>query len=368
MGVTRQTKEELHQERERQKHAPDQKRVPRRTRLPRRWRRLTGSVGFLGVCLAGILFLGLLFAPNKVGEIGFNLSEYRKEPVNTIDALLLGSSYMYASYSPMQAWETHGLTSYVVAGPEQSMNTTWATFRNCLSTQSPRVAVLELRGISFTDKATADTMTNPATGWYGSLEAAMAGRKITSWPTVFYDFFTYHSRWKSLAYKDYAATASLLLNRVEPAFYKGFVSIREATPQTCRADWEPFPIETDKLESNLPYLDAIVALAAQHNTRLVFLMTPVAYVRHFDSYLAFVQERYPEIPLLNLNDHVDTMGFDMNTDMYDSGHTNAAGARKCTLVLADYLQELGLADHREDPAYANWNSDLARYQKAVAAP
>ena len=329
--------------------------------------RLLATGVFLGVCLAGMLFLGLLFAPNKVGGVGFKVSEYRKEPVGTIDVLMLGSSFMYSSYSPMQAFEEYGITSYVAAGPEQSMNTTWATFRNCLATQTPKVVVLDLRGISFRDKATADAMGSAATGWYAKLEAAMAGRKITSWPSAFYDFFTYHSRWKQLEYPDYAATASILLNRVEPAFYKGYVSIGQANPQTLRTDWGALAIEQEHLQFNLPYLDGIVKLAGDKNIRLVFLMTPAAYVKYFDLYLDFVGERYPEIPILNLNDQIEAMGFDLKVDMFDSGHTNASGAEKCTRAISTYLEAFGLADHRTDPQYDHWNTDLVRYHKAQSA-
>jgi hypothetical protein len=329
-----------------------------------KWLRLSGTLAFLCLCLAGVLSLGVLLSPNKTGGIGFNLTEYRREPEASIDALFLGSSFVYCAYSPMQAWEETGITSYVAAGPEQALNTTWATYRNCLATQSPDVTILDVRGLSFVDKTSADTKESIVTGWYGKLDAAMAGRRITSWPTAFYDFFTYHSRWKSLTKNDYIAAAKQLLNRVEPAYYKGHIRILETTPQELQLDWGPLAIEQDKLQANLPYLDAIVELAEKHGSRLVFLTTPASYVRGFETYEAFIRDRHPDIPYLDLNDRLDEMGFDMATDMYDGGHTNAAGADKCTRMVASYLREMGLADHRDDPAYSHWEQDLERYRKA----
>lgn len=336
--------------------------------LPLKWRRLVGTTAFLGICLATVLFLGLLLSPNKAGGIGFNLAEYRREPQGTIDALFLGSSFVYSSYSPMLAWEETGITSYVAAGPEQALNTTWAIYRSCLATQRPAVTVLDLRGLSFVDKATADSNESPMTGWFTRLNAAMSGRRVNAWPTAFFDFFTYHSRWKALSAQDYSATANRLLNRVEPAFYKGHVRILQSNPQILRTEWGPLAMEEDKLQTNLPYLDAIVELARSHESRLVFLMTPASYIRGFETYEAFVRARYPDIPYLNLNDRLGEMGFDMATDMFDGGHTNAAGADKCTRLVAAYLREMGLEDHRDNPDYSHWALDLERYRRAAAKP
>jgi hypothetical protein len=340
----------------------------RRKSQKQKWRRLAGTLGFLAICLAGMLLLGVLLSPNKTGGIGFNLVEYRREPAQTVDALLLGSSFVYSSYSPMLAWESHGIASYVAAGPEQSLNTTWATYRNCLGTQRPSVTMLDLRGISFMDKATSDAMASPVTGWYANLKAAMAGRRITSWPTAFYDFFTYHSRWKGLTKQDYTAAFSQLTNQVDPAFFKGYVHIPTANPQVLHPEWGALAIEEAVLNANLPYLDAIVELAAENNSRLVFLMTPATYVQGFDKYEAFVRDRYPDIPYLDLNDRLEEMAFSFETDMYDGGHTNASGAEKCTRVVAAALRDLGLADRRGDPAYAQWEADLEKYREAVGTP
>ena len=334
----------------------------------RKWRRLAGTLGFLAICLAGILLLGVLFSPNKTGGIGFNLAEYRREPEKTIDVLFLGSSFVYCAYSPMLAWEESGITSYVAAGPEQTLNTTWATYKNCLATQQPAVTVLDVRGLSFVDKSSADAMINPATGWVANLEAAMAGRRITTGSTALYDFFTYHSRWKALTDKDYRTAADQLLNQVEPAFYKGHVRILQTNPQQVHPEWGALAIEEAVLNVNLPYLDAIVDLAAKNNSRLVFLMTPATYVQGFDKYEAFVRERYPDIPYLDLNDWLQEMDFNFETDMYDGGHTNAFGAEKCTRAVTAYLRELDLADRRTDPVYAHWEKDLAKYRNAIAMP
>ena len=331
-----------------------------------RARRILASAVFLLLVTAVILFLGLVFQPEKLGTSGFKIQEYRREAPGSIDVLLLGSSHMYCSFSPMLAWQEKGVASYVVAGPEQPMNTTLVTFRNCLATQQPKVAVVELRGLSFKDKVTADTDDAAVTGLYGRLDAAMAGKRINAWPSTFFDFFTYHSRWKELKRADWTTAAKVLLGRVEPAFYKGFVYVPQTKPQTLKTG-DPFPIDHALYDVNLPYLDGIVSLARAHDCRLVFTMTPAAYTVYFDNYLADVQARYPEIPVLNLNQRLDAMGLDLATDMFDSGHTNGKGAAKCTREILAQLDAYGLPDHRGEAAYAAWDRDLEKYLKVTAA-
>lgn len=331
-------------------------------------RNAAASAVFLLLVIAGILFFGLVFQPEKLGTTGFKIQEYRREAPQSIDALFLGSSHMYCTFSPMLAWQEKGLASYVVAGPEQPMNTTMVTFRNCLATQHPKVAVVELRGLSFKDKVTADTDDAAVAGFYGRLDAAMAGKRINAWPTTLFDFFTYHSRWKELKRSDWTTAAKVLLGRVEPAFYKGFVYVPQTKPQALKTG-EPFPIDHTLYDVNLPYLDDIVALARENDCRLVFAMTPAAYTVYFDNYLADVKARYPEIPVVNLNERLDAMGLDFATDMFDSGHTNGKGAAKCTRELLAILEQaLGsLPDHRGEAAYAAWDRDLEKYLKATAA-
>ncbi len=329
-------------------------------------RNAVASLVFLLVTLAGILFFGLVFQPEKLGTSGFKIQEFRRETRDSIDVLFLGSSHMYCSFSPMLAWQEKGLASYVVAGPEQPMNTTLVTFRNCLATQKPKVAVVELRGLSFKDKVTADTDDAAVTGFYGRLDAAMAGKRINAWPSTFFDFFTYHSRWKELGRGDWTTAAKVLLGRVEPAFYKGFVYVPQTKPQALKTG-DPFPIDHAQYDVNLPYLDGLVTLAEANGCQLVFTMTPAAYTVYFDNYLADVRARYPAIPVLNLNERLDAMELDFATDMFDPGHTNGKGAAKCTKELLAFLDAYNLPDHRGEAAYAAWDRDLEKYLKATAA-
>ena len=54
---------------------------------------------------------------------------------------------------------------------------------------------------------------------------------------------------------------------------------------------------------------------------------------------------------------------DYAKDFLDVQHLNAAGARKVSRYLAKYLKKnYHLEDHREDPAYADWNADAAMYE------
>ena len=69
--------------------------------------------------------LGLLWAVSSVVQPKNNQKEFGQvseaangifgEPGHSLDAIFIGDSEAYSSFSPLQMWEEHGFTSYVSA-------------------------------------------------------------------------------------------------------------------------------------------------------------------------------------------------------------------------------------------------------------
>ena len=57
--------------------------------------------------------IALIKNDNLVQSRNKSLFRIQREPQDSIDVIVLGDSLSYASISPMELWEEHGITGYV---------------------------------------------------------------------------------------------------------------------------------------------------------------------------------------------------------------------------------------------------------------
>lgn len=290
----------------------------------------------LAVGLA-INFLGILFDPNISNPFGYSYYKYTKEEENTIDILFMGSSFMYCTFSPNEAQKDYGLNSYVVAAPEQPLKKTYENMLEALKTQSPSTLVLEIKSLEF---KVANTPSND--NELIKLPDASKESTASIIPKGISSFFKYHSRWKSVNKDSFKGAAKYFTDKNDKDNDKGYVYLSEAGENISLIEAEAFAIN-DSFETNIKSLNKIVDLCEKNHISLVFLIAPSANKNYFNNYLAEVQLRYPAIPVLNLNNHIEEIGLDFKTDMYDGGHPNYNGAVKCTRFISEYLYEKGYA-------------------------
>lgn len=79
----------------------------------------------IAIILAVILFLLLCFSAAGLlipyrSEYGVNWGSFQEEERDSMDVLFFGSSTSYCNVVPAVVYEQCGLSSYVVAGPEQT--------------------------------------------------------------------------------------------------------------------------------------------------------------------------------------------------------------------------------------------------------
>ncbi len=102
------------------------------------------GLGFACVFLIVLTLVTLLFYPKRITEAENNqVSGFYNEPENTIDVLFLGSCNMYSSFNPVLFYEEHGVTSFVMACPDQEMMTSYHYLKEALKTQQIKTVVVE---------------------------------------------------------------------------------------------------------------------------------------------------------------------------------------------------------------------------------
>lgn len=312
-------------------------------------------------CCCVILTLGILFGALKglsflvmprdnTAEAGMYCPDGRgfySYPQNSIDVFVVGNSDSYCGFSPMELWNNYGFTSYDSGEPEQRATQGLNMLKEILTHHKPKVVLLDLDEI-FEGK---NTIGN------------------TFYDMFSYEFpvFSYHNRWKTLD----------LSNAFQEVNYTNQKSTIKMGGQHLHNKIKAYTGQNNmKKRSNfvsIPWaskyaMDEMQKLCQKNGVAFVLIDIPAAITwtgaRH-DAAKAYAESR--EIPFLDLNTDLDSMGFNWETDTMDAGyHINIVGATKVTKYLGEYLkQNYSLTDHRSDPNYSSWNDNYQIYQQAV---
>lgn len=265
------------------------------------------------------------------------------EPDNTIDLLILGDSESYSAFIPMQLWQQYGYTAYCCGTSRQTLYYSEAFLHKAFQKQSPKLVILE------TDVIYIDFS-------YGSMLLQEAGD--------LFPVFSYHDRWKSLKANDWRMT----VNYTHTENAKGYQLRCSAAPADASNymapsdDYAPIP------KRNRAYVERIKAFCDENGAQLLLVSAPSTLnwnmARH-NSTQAFADAL--GIGFLDLNTVRDQVAIDWNTDTRDKGdHLNYFGAQKATTVLGAYLADTGLLpSHKDDPAYADWNTQSDAFSRTV---
>lgn len=305
------------------------------------------SVLFIVILIPILYYSSMIFIP-KNNLDGFGMRDISangilSEKDDSLDVLILGDSEAYSSFSPMEIYHHHGITSYVCATSGQPLYYTKSLLERTLKTQSPQVVVIETNAI-FRNFSSAEPLAD----------------KISE----LFPVFDYHDRWKSLNSDDFTGTVNYTYNNV----LKGFnynTSILKVN------SLDGYMAKTDK-KATIPFLnryllDSMVQTCKDRDIEVVLVSTPSPV--NWDSKKHNCIEHYAhnrDIRYVDLNDS-KLVSIDWQKDTRDAGdHLNYAGAKKVTAFLGKYLQETFiLPDHRQDEFYGAWNKSWEDYKKIV---
>jgi hypothetical protein len=245
---------------------------------------LLKAAGFMLAFVALFLALQPAFSDLPTGNQARDLQSARaffRLPKDALDVLYLGNSHAMCFFSSAMLDELLGTRSYNFGSGAQNLKQIYFDLVQALEYQHPSHVVLEmsaaridLRGKSLAQKSF-QTSRYPF-GW-NWVQAIVAQFKPADYPAAFFPMLRNHSRWKQPA--DLLAAYAQLFQRDESIpdgrgwrAGEDIASMSTASglgqPDAC-AD-----VEEDLPPQNREYLDAIVALARQHDVALIFVKTP----------------------------------------------------------------------------------------------
>ncbi len=349
----------------------------------------TGNKSIIKACLGPVTFVVIFvilltmitYMMRPSGDTKNRFMGFYAEPRNSLDVIMIGSSPTYSSCVMPELYGEYGIKAYPLASNVQRPMAGKYLVREADKTQSPQLYMFEMRMYTGTEESLTINMgytrevTDNMKYSFNRIACinAMVHRDVNSEDgkkyTYYFDIFKYHSNWISLINLD--QVTSLTYVKKDP--YKGYKITDKVGPvDTPSIMTDPAPAELDPYQAKALY-DLLDELDRQEADALFYLAPydmPPEDAGKFETIKNIVESRGYD--WLDMNHHYDEIGMDFSRDFSDYGiHTNAIGARKCTIFLGEYLRDhYDLPDHLADDAadeswdaaYANWQDE---YEKAV---
>ncbi len=312
----------------------------------------------LSVVLAVCWGAGHLLMPQRT-QYGSDWDHFLQEQENSLDVLFFGSSLVYCDVIPSVLREECGLSSYVMAGPEQTIPVSYYYAREAFRTQSPQLVVQEVTGMFFPEY-TNYTLANIGYMPLGRarLEATLFAAEGDALPGLLLPIVSYHSRWRDVTGEELAA-------RIAPGQSQtaGYTLITDACPPPADRERD-YTADSDNYRRNLDYLARLRDLCAENGAQLLLYITPSAGKIPPAALDALKQDAAKlGVTLEDFNEALPEMNIDNNTDWFDYLHFNVYGAQKFSRWLGGRLAQYGFQPVPVDEAL--WTGRTAYIQTAL---
>lgn len=329
-----------------------------------------------------ILFIALLFAiliksygifswKDTSGDYFSSMNQMYDLNDEITDVAFFGPSVFYNGINPAVLWEKEGIASFNNAVAGQDRNASFYFVKEFTKKQSPKVVVLssaylfadhyDLEGNLYRNTISMKNSEN----YKGLVNRIVPSNekspnnKLTDyyirWPII-------HGRYKELTKYDF-------VDKNEYKYTLGFAYTEEA--------WENGAFDEDSLdfesiidvsEPNREWMDKMKALADEEGFELMIAAMPRKY--DFDTRAklnaCFDYAESIGIKCIDVNEHLDEIGFDATVDMCDASHPNGKGAYKISALLCDFLKaNYNLEDRRNTEGYEIYDRALQTYRHNV---
>ncbi len=291
-----------------------------------------------------------------------NLMGFYAEEKNSLDAVFIGSSTMWASLNPLVMYNERGFTSYNIATSAQRPSSLKYLIKEAQKYQSDTLYVIDVSNFVY-DQSVWEEQNE------GSLRRVTDGLKY-SWNrflcnyeqikgksnkiSYYFDIIKYHSEYRNFFHnishwnfeKENTSKGWLYNDSVEVVSYTWNQKSNVQTNIDEKAEEELYQLINFCDNSNAKYL-------------FIFSMSTVLDENKSKYISDIINSRGYDV--FNFNDYWKEIGMDETMDFYNAGHTNLLGAEKISKYFANYLDEkYQFPDNQDD----SWN-ELAKYMENI---
>ena len=296
---------------------------------------------------------------------GHMIKEFYKEKKNH-EVIFLGDCEVYANFSPMELYDSYGITSYVRGTSQQLIWQSYEILKETLKYEKPKVVVFNVNSMRHKDPVSEayNRLTIDNMKWSKEKINIIKSSMLEEESFISYVFpiIRYHSRITELTKEDF-----IYFFKEKNVTYNGFLMNKKVKPYTS------FPAKKklgnyEFSESNYEYLSKITELCKQNNIKLVLIKAPSLYPYWYDEYETQIVNfaKNNGVDYYNLKEYVDEIGIDYNTDTYDGGlHLNLNGAIKLSKFFGKILLDnYNLTNYKNNKEVnAIYQEKLEKYNK-----
>ena len=322
------------------------------------------------VFAAGFGLISRLLSPKYMTDLeeGSMICAYYSQAQDH-DVIFIGDCEVYANFSPLEMYRSHGITSYVRGTSQQLIWQSYYILEETLKYETPKAVVYNVNAMRYSEPVSEayNRLTIDKMRWSKQkidiIRASMTEEE--DFLSYVFPILRYHSRFDELTCED-----------VEYLF-----KTRENTFNGYQMHTEVVPVENLPVKRPLPdyqfgdicceYLEKMAQLCRENGVELILVKAPSLYPYWYDEYDAQIAEFAAShgMSYYNLLTAAEDIGLDYSTDTYDAGlHLNLNGAKKLSAYFAQLLvQEHGIGGRRDDPHIREiYEAKLKLYDEAAA--
>lgn len=292
------------------------------------------------------------------------------EEEETLDAVYVGASNVYAFWQAPLAWEEYGITAYSMSIPSMPVQAIKYMIEECRKTQPDALYIINLNSFKDTDVDVSKLHRLTDYMPFSNTKVEMidilcnaANIKMVDRMEYYFPIIRFHSKWNELTPEDFDFSLEGLKAGVHHKnFLKKSISVLENYRTTDQ--------KSDVSQEQKMILDDLLSFCEQESVKALFVVVPQAIsneslLGEMNMLCDMVEKQ--GYTVMNLQGSVDEIGLDMTTDYYDNKHTNIHGSLKYTHYLGKYLSEnYGFEDKRSNPDYESWNVAYDKYLDIIA--
>ena len=339
-----------------------------RSPLKQRILNLVKTLSFLCVLALSISWVSnLMTTPSLVRDYQL-MAGFYEEREDSLDAVYIGASHVFAYWQPPLAWGNYGIAVYSFASSRQPITAARYMIEEARKTQPDALYIVSINSIVpnydiLFMHCLSDFL--PASSLKFRMLQDLLDRgeyELKDRFEFYFPLLRYHDRWSELTVDDFEREIDGLkagmYHRQFLNLSRNFSGLWYTVDERMALDEE---IETSVNEL-MDYCDA-------ENVRVMFICAP--QIKSDETLLAQYNTiedmvRARGYDLLDLRDHIDEMQLDFSTDYYDSDHTNIHGSVKTTDFIARYLiDHYGFTDKRANIEYSDWNQAYFDYIQEI---
>jgi len=326
-------------------------------------------IAVLLIFAAAFAFLTQLLTPKYMTDLveGSMISQYYRESGGH-DVIFIGDCEVYANYSPMELYRTHGITSYIRGTSQQLIWQSYYVLKETLRYETPRAVVLNVNAMRYGEpvKEAFNRLTIDQMRWsaekIGMIRASMTEEE--TFASYVFPILRYHSRFDELTKEDFE-----YLFKVKDNTYNGYLVNKNINPAGTLPAKRPLA-DYRFADVCYEYLDRITELCKEKGVELILVKAPSLYPYWYEQYDEQMAEYAREngLAYYNFTACIEDIGLDFQVDTYDAGlHLNHTGAEKLSRYFGQILAEKhGIPDRRNDPDMAAvYDEKLKRYDAEV---